>query len=49
MKFEDLNFSDTDEIYCKWYVCNNCQEDEIRKGDNYCCNCGTKIEYGEEE
>jgi len=28
-----------------WYFCTKCESPEIGRGDNYCCNCGAKIEW----
>ena len=28
-----------------WYICPMCESDSIVRGDNYCCNCGAKIQW----
>lgn len=32
-----------DEMYCDWYRCLNCNDDNRMNTDNFCANCGLKI------
>ena len=32
-----------DEIYCRWYTCDNCKDQMITPESNFCPNCGLKI------
>jgi hypothetical protein len=34
-----------DEMCCEWFVCPNCDSDEIAENVNYCPNCGVKFEW----
>jgi hypothetical protein len=34
---------DESELYCEWFRCRNCREDDITPWSNYCPNCGAKI------
>lgn len=34
-----------DETYCEWFSCPFCKEGDIRRGDNFCPNCGVRIDW----
>jgi hypothetical protein len=36
---------DKDEMYCYWYKCPNCLDNNIPESQKYCGNCGKKIEW----
>lgn len=29
----------------EWFRCTECECECVAKGDNYCCNCGSKITW----
>jgi hypothetical protein len=41
------NFYWKDEVYCNWYVCVDCDNTYLRINDNFCSNCGSKLEWVE--
>ena len=42
-------YFDTAQVYCYWYQCPSCGDDNIRSGNNYCPNCGCKFEWSGEQ
>jgi hypothetical protein len=34
-----------DEVYCDWYRCPNCKDEEVRILDKFCSNCGNRFDW----
>ena len=32
-----------DEIYCEWFRCPSCKDEEVRELQKYCSNCGSRF------
>jgi uncharacterized paraquat-inducible protein A len=47
IQMSEDNFYSRDEIYCKWYKCPSCKDTYVTKRDNYCGNCGVKLNWTE--
>jgi len=45
IKISEKNYYCKDEKYCGWYKCPNCEDTNITYYDNYCSNCGSKLEW----
>jgi len=41
----DMKNSDGDEMWCEWYTCPACKNDDVLPGVNFCDNCGIKLEW----
>ncbi len=38
-------YIDWDEVWCKWFRCNNCCSKNLCHGYSYCPNCGVKLKW----
>ena len=36
-----------DEVYCEWYRCPSCKDEEVRWLQKYCSNCGKRFVWYE--
>jgi hypothetical protein len=42
---KDDRYDMTSDNGVMWYYCTVCESADIARGDNFCCNCGSKIEW----
>jgi uncharacterized OB-fold protein len=45
VKITDKESQGKDEMYCKWYVCPDCGQNNIFPDAKYCPDCGVKLEW----